>query len=254
MSLYNNIVSRNKIKGIFQDFGGKVSTVLNKEVVNSFGDNIYTQAASKLGDLAVEKGADMAANWVNKQITYYLNINNWFHKKPHKGITEKKQFMQIAALKRARKNHFIVRVKTKSGDPISNYLDLFITDVELTPMNITGEKHKVGGAFVDAPSGSEATELRFTTMDDKAGRIKKWFESLCSAVVAHDGTFGVPADYGVTITVLHAFVAKQTQEVIPFENKGLFRAANYEVQLSRRDQAMQEVNLTFTQIDSFMRF
>jgi hypothetical protein len=70
--------------------------------------------------------------------------------------------------------------------------------------------------------------------------------------VAADGTFGVPASYGITIKVLHAVVNGQNSKDA-FTNKGLYRAASYEVQLSRREQAMQEVTLTFTQLDSFRR-
>ena len=196
----------------------------------------------------LDKQIDKADKLLSKQIKGWLFKNNY----SYSGIPEKAQYREFIALSRARKNHFIIEIESNLGGDFSTKMNLFVTDIDLNPMNISGEKRRVGGAFVDTPTGAEATEIRLTTMDDELGTVKRWFEKHCAAVVASDGTFGVPASYQLTIKVLHAVVHGE-DTTNAFINKGLYRAASYEVQLSRRDQAMQEVTLTFTQIDSFMR-
>lgn len=274
MSLYNNIADAAKDSGLFGalksglkgEVGGVIGGVVSKGLNNTeFGQAVIAGAAAKgisANDLSnqitgmatdyasgwIDKGIDKAESFVRKQIRSFLDGRLNF-----KGIPEKDRYRKFLSIKRARKNHFIMRFKSNLSGDISDTMDLFITDVELTPMNIVGEKQRVGGAFIDTPTGAEATELRITTLDDKAGTIKNWFEQQCAAVVARDGTFGLPKNYSISISVLHAFVNGEKDADSAFINKGLYRAANYEVQLSRREQAMQEVVLTFTQIDSFMR-
>ncbi|MOA49877.1 hypothetical protein D3C78_1728180 [compost metagenome] len=96
---------------------------------------------------------------------------------------------------------------------------------------------------------SEAVELRITTLDDRAGSLKRWFENHAAAVAARDGTVGVPANYAITFTIQHAFVG----DAKGFEGKGLYRPVSYEVGLSRREDALEEIQMTFTQLDTFMR-
>lgn len=265
MSLYNNIAKKSKQSGlvsaITKGAQSVVGSAINKTMNSSLASPLFDQAA-KIGitpDLASFVANEFAGQYISDKVSeaeslIKKQISTWISKigGGFKGIPEKAQYREFIALSRARKNNFIVQVESNLTGDFSKKMNLFVTDIDLNPMNISGEKRRVGGGFIDAPTGAEATEIRITTMDDKAGTIKKWFEQQCAAVVAADGTFGVPASYGITIKVLHAVVNGQNSKDA-FTNKGLYRAASYEVQLSRREQAMQEVTLTFTQLDSFRR-
>lgn len=265
MSLYNNFEVKTKKldvstllrgggKSLFSSGLNKVmNTAIGKQVsgfVGSYGieTSALTSLANKYAGVWIDSQVDRADRLLGNQVKYWLNRNNF----SYEGIPTKDKSREFIALSRVRKNHFIVQLESKIGGDFSEKLNLFVTDIDLNPMNITGEKQRVGGTFVDRPTGSEATDIRMTTMDDSVGTIKRWFEQHGSAVVASDGTFGVPALYAITIKVLHG-VVDGDDVTSAFQNKGLYRAANYEVQLSRREQAMQEVTLTFTQLDSFMR-
>ncbi|ENV00348.1 hypothetical protein [Acinetobacter variabilis] len=266
MSLYNNFEQKAKKSGItsFLTKGaqGIVGSAINKTMNSTLAGPLFDKAA-KFGitpDLASFVANEFAGQYVEKKINEADNllrkqVRSWLSRiggGGFEGVPEKKRYREFIALQRARKNHFIVQIDSNLSGDFSKKLNLFVTDIDLNPMNISGEKRRIGGAFIDAPTGAEATEIRITTMDDELGTIKKWFERHCAAVVASDGTFGVPASYAVTIKVLHAVVDGE-DTTSAFTNRGLYRAATYEVQLSRREQGMQEVNLTFTQIDSFMR-
>jgi len=169
------------------------------------------------------------------------------------GITPKeaKAIYEASRAERfAKKNLWLLEVTNAAGVTEGKF-NLFATEVEYAPFTITGEKRRVGAAMVDAVTGGEAVELRITTMDDADGTLKKWF-ALQSELVEHrDGTVGVPADYKIGIRVMHGVISS-TQRVA-YEDKGLFRAAGIEYALSRREDGMQELQMSFTQLDTFMK-
>lgn len=154
--------------------------------------------------------------------------------------------------KLAHKTWFFIEVSSPLKGDASERFNMFCTSLDYAPTTITGEKKKVGAASVDIVSSAEPVELRMTTMDNKAGFIKRWFEEHCSAAAASDGTVGVPGRYAIKIKVVHAFVNKDSNQG-GYENIGLFRPANMEVSLSRQEHGMQELSLTFTQLDTFMK-
>lgn len=275
MSLYNNFELKTKksplseifdkgVSGIKSIGNDLVGSAINKTMNGPLGSLVDKHAPFGLGsEILGGVAAGLAGDWLDGVIDTQANkaeafirkqIRTWLGKigVSFDGIPEKAKYREFIALQRARKNHFIIQVESNLTGSSFKKLNLFVTDIDLNPMNISGEKRRVGGTFVDTPTGAEATEVRITTMDDKQGTIKKWFEQHCAAVVASDGSFGLPAQYGLKIKVLHAVVDGEPTDNA-FVNQGLYRAASYEVQLSRREQAMQEVTLTFTQIDSFMR-
>jgi hypothetical protein len=168
------------------------------------------------------------------------------------GITPKeaKRIHQEAiGTRRGKKNLFLVRITSPLMGDFSDDFNLFCTDIEHGPVTITGDKHKIGTAVVDGVSGTEVDEIRMTTLDDQRGTIRNWFEQHSAAAASVDGTVGVPAEYAITIEILHSFVT----DLGGFKTKGLFRPVSYEISLSRRDDALEEVQMTFTQLDTFMR-
>lgn len=267
MSLFNNTYWRVNKAGFFNLSAGlgqlvsdNVTQGLNKAFETEIG-GLVSNGLDQLGvstDLLTMIASDYAGSWAGEQVSEYdamvqKQVRAWlrFWNFGYEGIPEKLKYREYIALSRVRKNHFIIQINSPKLGNFSKRLNLFATDIDLNPMNLSGDKQKVGGTFIDTPTGAEATEIRITTMDDKLGTIKNWFEGACSLVVSADGTFGIPADYAVTITVLHGVVDGQVMSNA-FTNKGIYRPTSYEVQLSRREQAMQEVTLTFTQIDPFM--
>lgn len=156
---------------------------------------------------------------------------------------------EVMSARRAKKNLFLLKVGSALAGDFSQTFNLFCTDIDLNPINLSGEKRRVGAAMIDSVQSSEAVDLRITTLDDHAGTLKLWFEQHADAVAARDGTVGVPASYAITFTVQHAFVG----DARGFQGKGLYRPVSYEVGLSRRDDALEEIQMTFTQLDTFVR-
>ncbi len=152
----------------------------------------------------------------------------------------------------SKKNLWLIEVSSKLQGDASQRFNLFATDIEYAPCTIVSEKRKVGGAVVDSVQGSEPVELRMTTLDDQSGSLKKWFVAHHHAAASHDGTVGVPAHYAIRIRIVHAFITASSNRA-GYENVGLFRPASIELGLSRRENGLQEVQMTFSQIDTFMR-
>lgn len=170
------------------------------------------------------------------------------------GITpaEARQILEETGEQRfAKKNLFLVEVSSPLMGDVSQRLNMFCTELDYSPLAISGEKRKVGAASVDIVQSTDPTELRMTTLDDKLGTVKRWFESHCIAAAAADGTVGVPGVYAIKINIVHAFIT-QDSNWGGYKNIGLFRPANLEVGLSRREDALQELQMTFSQLDTFM--
>lgn len=166
-----------------------------------------------------------------------------------RGIIEEMQMQKFA-----RTNLFTLEVTSPIESDFGGVFNMFATSVEVTPNTITGEKRKIGGAIVDSVQSAESTELSITTLDNTVGRIKRWFEAHCAKVAPINGTIGLPSEYAITITVIHAALDQDTAGVASaYKNKGIFRPNNMELSLSRRDNELQEVRMTFSQLDTFMK-
>lgn len=152
----------------------------------------------------------------------------------------------------AKKNLWLLEISSRLAGDASQRFNLFATEVEYEPFNLSGDKRRVGGVMVDTVQGGEAVELRLTTLDDKVGSLKRWFAAHHGAASARDGTVGVPDAYAVTIKVVHAFITRDSSRG-GYEDIGLFRTGNMALSLSRREDGLQELQMTFSQLDTFMR-
>lgn len=185
--------------------------------------------------------------------------------------------MQSFQNKFAKKNLFLVQVKSKYDDKnststvISKIFNMFVTELDYAPFTLIGEKRKVGSASIDSVQASEPVTLRITTIDDINGTIKKWFFSHVSAAANADGTVGVPDDYAIEFKIYHSVISETqatdkkmmtykkdgTEDgwIYPsYRDIGLFRPANLEFNLSRREDGLQEIQMTFEQLDTFMTY
>lgn len=137
------------------------------------------------------------------------------------------------------------------ADMALSSFDILCLDVNYTDA-LTGDSVQIGSGFMDSPTGRSPTAMQLTTMDDEAGTIKKWFRAKMKQVAADDGTFGLPSDYLITIEVVHAVPLGGGDEKLAYSGKLRMRAGQMQHDLSRRDQGLAEVQLTFEEADSFL--
>lgn len=150
-----------------------------------------------------------------------------------------------------RKNLWLIEVSSNLWGDVSHRFNMFATELEYGQFTITGEKRKVGGASVDIVNSAEPVELRLTTLDDQTGFIKTWFSTHCAATVAKDGTVGLPIDYAIRFRIVHGFITENSN-FGGYEDIGNYRAGSAEFSLSRREDALQELQLSFVQLDTFL--
>lgn len=162
-------------------------------------------------------------------------------------------FEQTRGIEYARKNLWRLEIEDLSPRQESpSLINLLATDVSYAPWTITGDAVRIGTGYMDTVQAAERVEMRVTTMDDAAGSLKKWFEERSLLIGHADGTIGLPVDYLVRVTVTHAVIgdnaigAKSAKKDV-----FIMRPGNIEYDLSRRDQAMSELQMTFVQFDTF---
>ena len=152
-----------------------------------------------------------------------------------------------------RKNLFLLEVSSLSEGDFSSTFNLFAVDVSYDAFNLTGEKLRVGGAVLDKVVGQEAVEMRLNTFDNQAGDLKRFWARHHAKAVARDGTVGVPADYGIRIKILHGVTEGGDGHSGAYADEGFFRVQTLPVELSRRENGLQEMQLTLSQLDTFMK-
>ena len=110
----------------------------------------------------------------------------------------------------------------------------------------------IGSANLDHLTGSERTDLRLTTLDDDRGSITRWFAAKCDQTAHADGTFGLPADYLVTVDITQMAPTNKGTDKERMKFKFLMRPVAIEKELSRRSGELEEIQISFTQFDTFM--
>ncbi len=160
-------------------------------------------------------------------------------------------FREVAGTKYARKNLFHVRLSSVSPGLQSLSFNFFCVDVSYS-YTISGEKVKIGAGSMDIPQGSEPFEVSVLTLDSEDGDLKKWFAAAHSRVAHADGTFGLPAEYVLKMEVLHGFATHDVSGASEgFKDTFIVRPASMQIDLSRRESALQELQMTFSQFDTF---
>lgn len=160
---------------------------------------------------------------------------------------------EVVRAKHARKNLFVLEVASLAEGDMSQVFNLFACDLDYEPFNIAADKQRMGGAVLDFVFGQEPCELRLTTFDNEDGFIKRFFARHHAAAASRDGTVGVPVNYGVRIKVVHAVVAGGNSVATAYADEGLFRVQSCQFSKSRRDEALDELQVSFTQLDTFMK-
>ena len=174
------------------------------------------------------------------------------------GITIEKAkeiFQKSAAINFAKKNLFYVSIidVAPGGGELADF-NLFSTDASYSPSTITGDKVNVGSGSFDIPKTGESVSLRLTTLDDEKGTLKNWFKDRASRVCRPDGTFGLPINYLLRVRIVHAFISDIDEFPEAFFDEYIMRPGSIEYDLSRKDDALQELQMTFEQFDTFGTF
>jgi hypothetical protein len=161
----------------------------------------------------------------------------------------------FAAIKHSRKNLWYIEIEDGSPPPgfgglAALRLNMFAQDVDYAPYTMSGDVVRIGSANMDALQGTERVQMRVTTLDDDVGRIKRWAQAKAAQMTRANGLFGVPASYVFTVKVAHMDVLGDRG--IGYVERVAMRIENVELSLSRREQAAEEVVLSFVEFDTFM--
>jgi hypothetical protein len=148
--------------------------------------------------------------------------------------------------------------KTKTGYD----LNMFATEVQYGPITITGNAENIGSGNYDVLTNAERVEMNITTLDDKHGSIKKWFQAMADRTAHADGTFGYPSEYLMKVRVVHGFMHDTTDKDKSGKSKApgayvdefIMRPGRIDYSLSRREDALQELQLSLVQFDTFNTF
>lgn len=159
-------------------------------------------------------------------------------------------FKKHSAINFAKANLWFIRISDLSDNGgIMADFNMFATNVSYAPITISSEAMRAGSGSFDVVQGSERVSMRVTTLDDEDGTIKKWFSDRGSRVCHADGTYGLPVDYLLRVEVYHAHITDEAPSA--YFDEYLMRPAGIEYDLSRRDDALQELQLSFEQFDTF---
>lgn len=160
-------------------------------------------------------------------------------------------FEEHSSIVFAKRNLFCIRVRNiQGGDPLD--INMFATDVSYSGFTAQGDAIQVGSGAFDVVTGSERREMRVTTLDNVHGDVKRWFRERHNAMCRSDGTFGLPIDYVFRVDVLHAFFDEKADGALNgFVDWFVMRPGSIDYEKSRRDDGLEEVQMTFTQWDTF---
>lgn len=289
MSLYNNVNERigviNRIKGAVDDVidgaGNLISGALGG---GAFGDavggrialgaqNAINRSLNEHLPYGMRSGLDTTSNVIQNLVdgdfdAAALEILGYFSSTAQRNAGRQvptpmlngmsldqaqRLYGQVSQAGHVRKNLFILEVQSAAEGNMSEVFNMFAVDVDFEPFNIAADKQRLGGAVLDLVSGQEAVDLRLTTYDNDRGELKRFFARHHAAMSARDGTVGVPADYALKVRVLHGVVKGVAGEGMAYVDSGLFRVTTVSNNLSRRESLMQELQVTLSQLDSFMR-
>lgn len=161
----------------------------------------------------------------------------------------RQMFQQASATKYAKKNLWFLRI-TNLGLGGAPDINMFATDVSYTIHALTGDSVRVGSVNFATLTGTEPVEIRITTLDDATGTIKLWADALRYLAAHPDGTFGLPVDYLVRVEVTHASLVED--DTVSYTNVYTMRLGTIETDLNRREDALQEIALTFVEDNTFI--
>ena len=166
-------------------------------------------------------------------------------------------FIQSAMTAKSWKNLFhlsIEELTPSAASPlsVSGLWNMLATEVSFAPCTMPGDSVQIGSANMDNLASADRVEMRVTTMDDAKGSIKRWFMGKSDQAAHRDGTFGLPVDYLVVIRVAHMAPTNIGGDDERLRHAFLMRPSNLDIELSRSESALEMLQMSFVQFDSFM--
>lgn len=165
-------------------------------------------------------------------------------------------FEECRATDYAKKNLWALSIYDLKQDDKLNAsgarINLFATDVSHGQYTLTGNSTRIGSGHFDVPENGQAVEIRITTMDDTTGTVKRWFKDRYLRAAHPDGTHGIPFEYLMVCEIVHAYIDDAEQQSDAYIDRVLCRVNAIETDLSRREDAMQELQITLSEHDSFI--
>lgn len=154
-------------------------------------------------------------------------------------------YQEAQAVQRERSNlwHVLVEPIGKINPPRIN---LLATEFNYNGVQLGYDTKKIGSGFTQVPTGVDPIELTLTTYDVD-GEIKAWFDHLKSLAVHEDGTFGLPSEYANTFTITHGAI----EEGRGYTKSFVLIPVSCQVSANRTVEEFTQLNLTFTQYESF---
>lgn len=155
----------------------------------------------------------------------------------------------------SRKNFYLLEVNDRTNAaPVSDgsrhsQFNLLATSLSFTAFDIQGEGVPVGAVELDKPSASPRTVMNLTMLDDQWGTVKRWAEQKALMIASSDGTFLPPSYYVFDVRVV--FGTNIPDEAF-YEQIYTMRVQSMPHELSRTEQGLEEIQLTFCQADTFM--
>jgi len=163
---------------------------------------------------------------------------------------------ESARTQKAFKNLFHIEIRelkpSRDAPGGAGGFNLFAIDVSFAPCTMPGDAIAIGSGSIDNLNGAERVELRVTTLDDVRGSVKRWFLSKADQATRVDGTFGLPADYLVTVDITHMATTGISESDPRLTHRWLMRPSNMDNELSRRAGELEELQLAFVQFDTFV--
>lgn len=261
---------------------GKMSQ-LGNQLGAKFGDTLGGQLARS----AIESGVNLASNEITRRVTNHMmdlaqsadtqlkNIGrkglkifglNAFDNENiaddvwhNSGNLTARQLWEIYQRSNidglSRKNHYLLEINDRSGNaPTSNghrhsQFNLWCTNLSFTSFDVQGEAVQVGAIELDKPSANARTVMNLTVFDDEFGTIKRWAENKAHMIAASDGTFMPPAYYVFEVRIVFG---TNIPHQAYYEQIYTMRVQTMPHELSRTEQGLEEIQLTFVQADTFM--
>jgi len=264
MSLFNNVQDALKASGfgasINSQVAGNIGLIVDKyippqaeRVLNATTNILGDIQSGNFGSAASRVASQLGIGGETANLIYFNTPTPMF------GGVSPLEALEIYHKMRGnvwcKKNLWILEIDSKLTGDNSEKFNMFAYNLEFSPVTITGEKKQIGAAHVDLVNSADPIELTITTMDNEDGYIKLWFEKHGAACASSDGTVGLPADYAIKIRVIHGFIKKASDKdgnTAGYKSEGWYRVGNMSLSLSRSEQALSEITMTFVQLDTFM--
>lgn len=140
-----------------------------------------------------------------------------------------------------------IQDKGHGGNIFKDKFNMLCTDISYSPISLENNQASIGSSMLELAKTAQLSEVSITTLDDPNGSVKSFFKALASKRVHSDGTVGLAGDGLVEITIYHNNVTKKG-----FSNQLKCYPLSLDLDLSRKDNGVEEFTMRFQQADSFM--